>query len=76
MATAIVVNGTYIVPDGFPTAFRPDQLDKLGLTGAITLGWPTIIGGIALMFGARNWRQVSPCLLFCLPERRIEVGLI
>lgn len=58
MSSATVVNGTYIVPNGFPIAFRPDQLDKLGYAGAITLAWPTIIGGFALIFGTRNWRQV------------------
>ncbi|KAF8318782.1 hypothetical protein DL93DRAFT_346035 [Clavulina sp. PMI_390] len=59
MSVVNVVNGTYIVPYGLPPVFQPDQLDKLGFTGAITLSWPTIVGGFALMFGARNWRQYS-----------------
>jgi hypothetical protein len=54
-----VVNNTYIVPDGFPAVFRPDQLDKLGVTAAITLAWPSIIGGVTLFLGTRDWRRVS-----------------
>lgn len=61
MDSSQVVNDTYIVPDGFPVIFRPDQLDKLGATAAITLAWPTIIGGVVLILGTRDWRRVSEC---------------
>lgn len=64
MNSSRIVNNTYIVPDGFPAVFRPDQLDKLGYTAAITLAWPTIIGGIALFLGTRDWRRVSHCMAF------------
>lgn len=60
MSSALnVVNGTTIIPFGLPVSFRPDELDKLGYNAAITLAWPTIMGGFALMLGARDWRRVS-----------------
>jgi len=59
MDSSQVINNTYIVPNDFPAVFRPDQTDKLGYTAAITLAWPTIIGGVALFLGARDWRRVS-----------------
>lgn len=58
-----VVNGTHIVPLYFPTTFQPDQLDKLGWTAIITLTWPSIIAGFALIAGTRDWRRVSSAQL-------------
>lgn len=60
MSSALnVVNGTVIVPFGLTAAFRSDELDKLGYNAAITLAWPTVMGGFALMLSTRDWRRVS-----------------
>lgn len=58
MVAISIVNGTEIVPIGFPASFRPDQLDKLGFNAALTLAWPTLLGGVALILGTRDWRKV------------------
>ena len=54
-----IVNGTHIVPLYFPTHFAPDQLDRLGWTAIITLTWPSIAAGFALIVGTRDWNRVS-----------------
>lgn len=61
-----VVNGTHIVPLYFPTQFTPGQLDKLGWTAIVTLTWPSIVGGFALILGTRDWYRVSFCLVLTI----------
>jgi len=56
--TNIVENGTWIVPVGAPEHYNPSELDRSGVTGAITLALPAIVGGIVILIGSK-WRRWS-----------------
>lgn len=56
LLSALVVNGTYIVPAGTPKAFTAEQLDKLSI-GAVTAGLFPFIAGIVTLLIHSGWHR-------------------